>query len=261
MKTALLMTTYNRPDALELCLESAFAQSVMPAEIIVADDGSGDVTRELMEKMAEKSPVPLLHCWQEDQGFRAARCRNLALARATAPYVIYIDGDMVLHRHFVKDHLHHARPGTFIQGSRVLLSGPYTQAVLQDKNLQPSLRAPGTGNAINGLYLPPLAFLLSQRAGRSHKGIRSCNLSFFREDALGVNGFNEDFVTWGREDSELVERFFNAGILRRNLKFGAIQYHLHHAEGRAGKASDEILLNTQAQQLAWCENGVDKHLG
>jgi len=117
VKVSLIVTTYNRP-----VLKSAAMQSTLPHEIVVADDGSGEETANIIEEASKKSTVPILHAWQEDRGFRAAMSRNRAIAMSSGEYIVMIDGDMVLHPLFVKDHIEAAEPGTFVQGSRVLLS-------------------------------------------------------------------------------------------------------------------------------------------
>ena len=90
MRASLIVTTYNRPDALHLVLQSVLQQTVPPAEIIVADDGSGADTAETVGRFAKTSPIPVKHVWQEDQGFRAAQSRNRALAAAQGPYMVLI---------------------------------------------------------------------------------------------------------------------------------------------------------------------------
>ena len=104
MKTTLIVTTYNRPDALEAVLKSIERQVVMPDEVIVADDGSRDETRQLVERFMSGFPTTLLHCWHEDKGFRLSEIRNRAILQSSGDYIIMVDGDMVLNRNFVRDH-------------------------------------------------------------------------------------------------------------------------------------------------------------
>src|SRR6056300_334152 len=98
MNTSLIITTYNWPEALELVLLSALRQSVLPNEIIIADDGSTKATERLISKIAGKSPIPIIHSWHEDKGFRLSRSRNLAIAKTSCEYIICTDGDLILHR-------------------------------------------------------------------------------------------------------------------------------------------------------------------
>lgn len=111
MRTSLIITTYNRPKVLAMALRSIAEQSVLPDEVIVADDGSTRSTAAMVRKIARNFPVELIHVWQEDKGFRAARVRNLGASKASGDMLVFIDGDMVLHKDFMKFHLLHASRG------------------------------------------------------------------------------------------------------------------------------------------------------
>ena len=260
-KCSLIITTYNRPDALLKTLESVLYQTVPPDEIIVADDGSKEKTRELINNFAKNSFIPLKHSWQEDKGFRLARSRNLAIAKSSYDYIIVIDGDMILHKSFVEDHLACAQEGFYIQGSRVFLKENLTKDILADNKKVPDIVfSAGIKNRLNGIYAPLLSKLFCRKISRSHDSIRGCNFSLYKKDILEVNGFNEDITGWGREDSEFVERLYNNGVRRKNLKFRAIQYHLYHPEGSAASVNNAILQKAIDQKLKWCENGINQHL-
>lgn len=261
MRTSLIITTYNWPAALRRVLESVFAQTVPPDEIVVADDGSGPATAELIGRLRDSSPVPLIHSWQEDIGFRLAMSRNRAIARASGSYILLIDGDILLERHFVEDHCQAARPGFFIQGTRALL-GPRLSEEILSRGLQPlSCLKGGIENRKNCLRSPLLSRLCFWTS-RSLAGIRTCNIAFWRSDVLAVNGFNEEFIGWGREDSEFVVRMFNSGVRRKNLKFKGIGYHLDHpGNAREGlAANDELLRQCKAQRHKRCRAGIDRYL-
>jgi len=255
LSVSLIITTYNRPDALELVLLSAFSQTSLPDEIIIADDGSSEDTRNLIEKMRDISPVPLLHAWQEDDGFRAAASRNNALRLAKSEYIILIDGDMILNRNFIKDHKIFAKHNQFIQGSRVLLNKSKTQKSILEKTIDFGFFSQNISNRMNALHYP---ILIEPRD--KLKGIRTCNMAFWLDDAKKVNCFNEEFVGWGREDSEFAVRLLNFGVKRKNLKFGAIQYHLWHNESTRGNLpeNDLILECAIKDEKTWCERGIVK---
>jgi glycosyltransferase involved in cell wall biosynthesis len=260
-KISLIITTYNRKEALELTLTSVLAQTIPPDEIIIADDGSQNDTREMIEYFAKRSFIPIIHSWQEDIGFRAAKSRNKAISKSSGDYIIFIDGDIILHRNFIIDHIRASEKGYYVQGSRVLLDSALSQKFIDKETTRlPFLFSKRFRNKLNSIYIPFLSRLFFHYEKKSHNGVRSCNFSFFKEDLIKVNGFNEDFEGWGREDSELIERLYNIGLRRKNLKFCGIQYHLNHHIGKASSNNEEILKKSVLAKSKWCENGIDKHL-
>jgi glycosyltransferase involved in cell wall biosynthesis len=260
MRSSLILTTYNWKEALELSLLSAFKQSRLPDEIIIADDGSDSATFETIGRLIKVSPVPLIHSWQQDKGFRAARSRNKAIAKAAGDYLILVDGDIIMEHHFIADHIQAAKPGFFVQGSRVILNEKATHRTLQLKEIHIDAWSPGIENRKNCLRSHLLSRLFSF-SSKKLPGIKTCNFAFWKKDAEAVNGFNEEFLGWGREDSEFVARLFNKGIRRQNLRFNAIAYHLYHpTNSRQCLASnDAILDDTCDQQLSWCDQGLAQH--
>lgn len=263
MKVSAIVTTYNWPGALRLVLKALAGQSRLPDEVIVADDGSAAPTRELLEAIAEDFPVPLRHHWQEDRGFRAARSRNRAIAAAGGDYVLLLDGDMVPHREFVADHIRYARPGTFSQGSRVLLGSALSSRLLAGDDAQVGFFHRDIARRRNALRSPALASLNLLRAGRKPpRAIKTCNQGWFRSDLLRVNGFDERMEGWGREDSELAWRAWHAGIAPRHLRFAGLAWHLHHPERHqdGASANDRYLRETVASKARRAERGIDQHL-
>ncbi|MFM7853390.1 MAG: glycosyltransferase family 2 protein, partial [Flammeovirgaceae bacterium] len=259
LTTSLIITTYNRKDALELVLISVLKQSSLPDEVIIADDGSSDDTRQLIEHYQSFFPVPLLHCWHEDLGFRLSSIRNKAIAMTNCEYVIMIDGDIVLPVNFIKGHKEHAWKGHFIQGSRVLLLEEATRKMLRHKKMNITPFTSNIDNRLNAIQSKFLSKLFSYfRSG--HTNVRGANLSFWRDDLIAVNGFNEDFVGWGREDSEFAVRMTNLGIKRKHVKFAAVGYHLYHPENSREQlqVNDAILFRTITEKKSRCENGIQK---
>jgi len=261
LRITLIITTYNWPAALDLTLQSVARQSVRPDEIIVADDGSEPPTARVVKRWAERMRGPLIHLWQPDEGFRLARSRNRAIAAARGDYVVIVDGDMVLHRHFIADHARAARHGSFIQGVR-LLTGPETAArMLSDGEMDLGFFSRDIRrrrHTVRSLLLSKFVFW--ERAGQ--RAIRGCNQAYWKGDLMRVNGFNEAFVGWGREDNEIAARLYNAGVRRRNLKFQALAIHLHHQSRHAqiGERNDAILRDTIVERKAWCALGLLQHI-
>lgn len=261
MRTSLIVTTYNRRDALALVLESAAGQRRRPDELLVADDGSRPDTAQLVTAFAARAPFPVRHAWQEDLGFRAAASRNHAFAAASGDYLVMVDGDIVLHPRFLEDHLRAAQPGRFVQGSRVLLSEGATTRALASGRIRFGPLARGIRNRLNAVHSGVLSRLASHRSSDVFR-VRSANLACWRADVLRVNGFDEDFVGWGREDSDFVARLQHAGVTRLHLKFAAIGYHLWHREEPREllQRNQRILEETLATRRVRCANGIDKHL-
>jgi len=261
VKLSLIITTYNWKEALEVSLRSSYHQTMLPIEIIVADDGSGPDTRAMVKQMALDSPIPIIHSWQEDKGFRLARSRNRAIAQAQGEYIVLVDGDIVLEQHFIEDHIRFCRPGFFIQGTRVLLNKELSEKVLAQKIMLPNFCRNGVENRKNCVRSNILARFFSF-SSRSLIGIKTCNFAFHKKDAIRVNGFNEEFIGWGREDSEFTVRLLNSGVRRQNMKFNGLAYHLYHPINDRTRLenNDRILEQTIKQRLTWCEKGLDQYL-
>lgn len=224
MKVSLVISTYNWPEALELCLMSALSQTRLPDEIVIADDGSKEETRLLIATYKSKTKVPVLHVWHEDLGFRLAMIRNRALQAVTGDYVIQVDGDVILNRHFVADHISVAERGCFIRGTRACLSEEVSKDLLQKKKYSLTPFSKGVRRRFNATRLP-FAFARTESNGSKVKG---CNMAFWKEDLIKVNGYNNQLQGWGHEDEELCWRLINLGLKKKIVKMHAVVYHLHH---------------------------------
>lgn len=260
MRISVAVITYNWPDALELVLKALARQTELPHEVIVTDDGSQPATRELLLRLARDYPVRLVHLWQPDDGARMSRARNRAIAAAQGDYIILLDGDMVAERHFIADHRVFARRGCFTQGSRVLTDAGSVTRMLGRAPSFPEFFRRGIDRRRHTLRLPWLAHLFARPSMRQ-RGIKSCNMGFWRDDLLQLNGFNEAMIGWGREDTELAVRAFHAGLLRRDLRLGALAVHLYHRTRKhlVDNPNDRILDDTRRRHLVRCEQGADQY--
>ncbi|WP_313215748.1 glycosyltransferase family 2 protein [Soonwooa sp.] len=227
MKFALLISTYNWPSALDKVLQSVQNQTLMPNEILIADDGSKEETKTLIEDWKQKSKIPIKHFWQEDDGFRKTIIMNKAVAGTDADYIIQIDGDIILDKNFIKDHISEKEKGFFLNGSRALISEENTHKILAEKELRMDWVSKNVKNKINATRFPFMANFFRKDHFKSNN-VKGCNFSFWREDFVAVNGYNNDMSGWGHEDIELAARLNNLGIKQRRLKMRAICYHLHH---------------------------------
>jgi len=260
-RISLLIATYNWPRALELVLESVRGQRQLPHEVVIADDGSRDDTRALIERMRATLPVPLVHVWHEDTGFRLAAIRNKAIAAASGDYVVQIDGDIVLHRAFIQAHARFAQRGSWVQGSRSLIERTTTERLLAGERLRLWPFTPGLGLRQNALYAPWLTSLVKGPSD-GLKRIRGAHMAFWRDDLLRVNGYDEVIEGWGREDSELATRLLNSGVARRNLKFSAVCYHLWHKQANfdAVERNHDVFMRTVRERRTRCDRGIDQYL-
>lgn len=267
---SVVITTYNRPDALTAVVEACFLQDDKNFEIIIADDGSGANTRDCIDRLRARSPVPLKHVWQPDDGFRAAMARNRGTLAATGDYIIFLDGDCIPQRDFIARHRALAQPGFLVSGSRILLSQRFTEQVLAEHIDVPALglfdklryRLRGDMNKVLQLMLrwPDLGRV---RRKFSWRRIKSCNLAVWRADLEKVNGFDESFVGWGHEDSDLVVRLFHAGVLRKDGALATEVLHLWHREARRDEESSnrKVVLQRAADKTTQAARGLREHQG
>lgn len=254
--SSLIISTYNWPEALKFCLKSVQYQTLLPEEIIVADDGSRDDTRRLINSFVGLLPVPLKHVWHEDAGFRKTQILNNAIRVASGEYLIQIDGDVILNKHFIEDHLLNAEYGTFVRGTRAMLTPKKTEEIFHSGNISLSPWDSGVKNRNNAIRFFVLRSL-GTRKEMSSRSVRGSNLAFWKSDFIKVNGYNNDLIGWGHEDEELAARFINNGIEKKIVKLSAVQYHLHHAQRSRQNESwqNSIVQKTVAEKILRCING------
>jgi len=234
---SIVLTTYNREDALDAVLRSLAGQTDHDFEVIVADDGSGPATAAVLEVWNGKVGRRLDHVWHDDRGFRAAEIRNRAILASRGAYCIFLDGDCLARPDFVAAHRRLAERGSFVTGNRVLLSPELTAQALREK-LAPETwpwsrwlgeRLRGGVNRLSALLPLPLGPLRRLRA-QAWRGARSCNLAVWRSDLDRVDGFDADYSGWGKEDSDIIVRLLHAGLRRKDGVFATGVIHLWHAE-------------------------------
>lgn len=258
---SLVTPTYNWPNALELLLLSIKKQTVLPNEVIIADDGSKQETTELIKKFQSDFPVPLIHVWHEDNGNQKPKIMNKAIAKAKYDYIIEIDGDIIIHPNFVEDHLNYAEKGIYLFGSRVNIQKSILETIFKNKTTYFHFFSKGIkkrGRTLRIPFLMNFAKLVDKRSSK----LRGCNMSFWREDFIKVNGFNEGLVGWGVDDSELIQRLHNIGIQGKRLKNVGIAYHIYHKE----QDKSHIHLNNaiedevREKKIIFIEQGINQYL-
>jgi hypothetical protein len=234
-------------------------QSERPAEILLADDGSGAATRELIAQWQQKLPAPLRHVWQEDHGFRKTIILNKSLAAATGAYIVLLDGDCVPHSRFVADHARLAERNFWVQGRRCFVGEKFAAAFVAGAT--PVFHWILTGRITGFAKAVRLPFPLVRR-NTGQRGIIGCNMGFWRDDLLAVNGFDEEYTGWGGEDSDVGTRLYHLGRPRKFVYGHAVVYHLNHPmPGRARfQAGRQRLAETIRSKKIRCERGVEQYL-
>jgi glycosyltransferase involved in cell wall biosynthesis len=234
---SVIVTTYNREDALEAVLRSLAGQSDKDFEVVVADDGSGPMTAAVIEAWKAKAGHRVEHVWHEDKGFRAGEIRNRAILAARGDYCIFLDGDCIVRPDFVATHRRLAESSWFVTGNRILLSRGLTEKILAEKLSSETWgfadwiaeRWRGGINRLSALLTLPLGPLRRLRS-KAWRGARSCNLAIWRRDLERVDGFDADYSGWGKEDSDIIVRLLRAGVRRKDGTFATGVIHLWHPE-------------------------------
>lgn len=261
MTVGLLISTYNRPDALELVLQSVAAQTSMPDEIVICDDGSGVETQNLVKEWQKR--LPIKYVWQEDRGFRLAASRNKGVAAMTSDYIVQIDGDIILEKHFIADHRRKATRGFYVNGSRVRLNPKATEEMTTSGKFKP------IGFFSRGLLrdrdknfrCAALGLLMGTRYHR-HGNAQGCHMAFWRDDFLSINGYDENFEGWGCEDTDLSKRLEALGVCSFKLLRMAQCWHLWHKETPNPKLADayEYMKENLAKGIFRCKRGIHQHI-
>lgn len=230
---AVIVSTYNAPEMLKLTLNGYKQQTDRHFRVYIADDGSASETKDVIDAFRATSPIQVKHVWHADKGFRKSRIHNKVITQLQDEYVLFTDGDCIPMPGLIAVHRRIAKQGCFISGSRILLSRKLSKMLKTRNTVDTNIslfryltwRGRGYVNRLLPLLLPPHASAPHQRLD----GIRGCHLACWRTDLQTVNGFDESFEGWGREDSDLAARLLHAGIQRVDLR-GVPVLHLWHNE-------------------------------
>ena len=270
-KISVIISTYNAEAWLEKVLWGYQNQSFKDFEIVIADDGSGPKTKECLDHMRKEVFYPIVHVWQEDDGFQKSKILNKAITACSAEYIVMSDGDCIPRNDFLYHHNKHKQKGYFLSGGYFMLPMDISNQITKDDILK--------GNCFNINWLKTNGLKSSFKNNKlTSRGFKASFLNFitptnaswnghnasgWKEDITGVNGFDER-MQYGGQDRELGERLFNKGIKSKQIRYSAICIHLDHKRGY--KTPDSIAKNrairekTREEQLAWTEYGIKKPL-
>jgi glycosyltransferase involved in cell wall biosynthesis len=260
---SLIVAVYKRPDFLEKIFASLSLQTFTNFEVLIADDGSGPDIAEEIRRFRGVSPIPVRHVRHEDAGFRKTIIVNEAAAQAASDYLVFIDGDCVLHHRFVEAHYRHRRHGLVLAGRRVMLSEALTARITRADVASKRLEWPGfwwngclSGQRKHGIYVPG-SFALENAFGKRYWIVGS-NFSVHEADFRSVNGYDEAIVGRGVEDINLTERFRLKGLRIKTITREALQYHLFHRSDPMPHDAETYHRFCFPQQY-WAAKGIDGH--
>ena len=265
MLVSVIITTYNNPNFLEQNLNSFLNQKDKNFEIIVADDGSTKATEKLIKQYESK--LKISHVWHNDDGFRAAKIRNEAVKISTGNYLVFIDGDCITFDDFIENHKKIAENGYFARGNRVMLSQTFSKKIINEKiniNLISKMKLIKLRIFKDMNRILPILRIINYPFRKIKKtkweGAKTCNLGMWKSDFININGYDESYVGWGREDSDLVVRLINSNIFRKEAIFSTGVLHLKHEINSRENFSknDKLLRETINKKKTYIKNGYKK---
>ena len=248
--TSAIVCTYNRSDRLRLCIASLEMQTVLPDEVVIADDGSSEEHVRVIEEIIGKSPLKIVHAWQEDRGFRLAASRNNGVRHASGDYLIFADCDVILSPDCLEIHVAHASPRHWLAGNALWLradaSQEITEEAIRSGRFDEMWPGPKDRRCIK-LRARARRFRIRsfmQRLWGSERRFRRLHMkgvhfSMPREAIEKVNGFDEKFEGWGQEDGDIALRLQLAGFRGRTVGDLARVLHLHHERAQKAPANAE----------------------
>ena len=254
---SVIISCYNQNKSVTKITQLLEAGSHSIQEVIIADDGSNPTLEETPANLSSKRIQKYIFLTHEDKGFRKCKILNEAIRRTTSDYILFLDGDCLPHRHFVKDHIAMAEKGYFVQGRRCFISEKSVPPLLDSKTSLSTLIFSGKVSGLLKSARFPLPII---KRNSSMYGLLGCNLGIWRDDLFAVNGFDEAFEGWGREDSDLGARLYNFGLKRKMVYGRAVVYHLNHPENSRDKlkTNDQRLESTIKSKKTRCSNGIIK---
>jgi len=268
-KISVVISTYNMPQWLEKVLWGYECQIFKDFEVVIADDGSGEETRQLIQRFQQGSDLDIQHVWHEDNGFQKCRILNQAITKSKYDYLLFTDGDCIPKNDFLSIHAEKAERGYFLSGGYFKLPMDISKAI-NKSHIQSGeafdlewLRSQGLRKTIKNWKLSSKGNLEKALnwATPTNASWNGHNASGWKEDMLKINGFNED-MAYGGEDREFGERLFNMGIKSKQIRYSAICIHLDHARGYVKPEMLDknlaIRKNTKQNKVIVTPNGINK---
>lgn len=269
MKVSVILSTYNQPKWLEKVIWGYECQSYKDFELVIADDGSGPETIELIKRYKQNTALNIVHVWHEDRGFQKSEILNKATKASQGDYLIFSDGDCIPRQDFVATHISNAKPGFFLSGGYFMLPAETSSAITKEditsgRSFQTKwLYSNGLKRTYKTLKFTTSRILqkLLNRLTPTKATWNGHSSSGWRKDIIGVNGFNEE-MQYGGQDRELGERLVNCGIIGKQIRYSAVCIHLDHKRGYKTKESisknKKIRQETRTTGRTWTPHGIEK---
>lgn len=266
--TTVIISTYNQPLWLEKVLIGYMQQDFRDFEIIIADDGSSEETKLVIDRYRNKTFFPIKHVWQEDLGFRKTKILNKAIVSSNSDYLIFTDGDCIPRFDFISTHLAYREHKHYLSGGYLKLNKKVSDVISKqdiDNQLcfdKTWLVEAGQKNSFKLIKLQKSNLFkgIMNRLTTTSPTWNGHNSSGWKKDILEVNGFDERMV-YGGEDRELGERLLNNGIRAKQIRYSAICVHLDHErnyERPSGwEKNDNIRKITVSQKIKWTDHGIE----
>ncbi|WP_299518981.1 glycosyltransferase family 2 protein [Winogradskyella sp.] len=269
LKASVIISTYNQPEWLNLALYSYDIQTDKSFEIIVADDGSDERTKAVIDRFSEESKLNVIHVWQEDNGFQKTKILNKAILASNTDYLIFTDGDCIARKDFVETHLKLSKPNCALSGGYFKLTDKISQAMTKQIILSQKcfdkhwLLAKGQPDnfKLNKLTKLKIKAKLLNFITPTKATFDGMNVSCYKKDIMAVNGFDER-MQYGGEDREVGERMMNNGVRFLQVRYSTICVHLHHDRpyklDEAEAQNQKIRLATKKNREKWTTYGINK---
>ena len=254
---SVIVSSYNQNKSLCEILSRLDKSSKQINEVIVADDGSSPLLGFNAKGITNKHIKKFIFISHDDMGFRKCKILNEAIQKTCSNYIIFLDGDCLPHSKFAEDHSRLAEPNYFVQGRRCFVSENSVFQLLHKRTTLLKLAASGKVSGLLKSIRMPIPLI---KRNTSMYGLLGCNLAVWKEDLLSVNGFDEDYEGWGREDSDLGARLYNLGLQRKVVYGRALVYHLNHPVNKRDnlQENDRKLNETIKSGKVRCKNGIVK---
>jgi len=261
MKVSVIISYYKALDNLKLILTGLQRQSDMRFEVIISEDDNNIETVDFLSKHEMDYDFPIVHLHQnEDLGFRKTMMLNKSIRASSTDFLIFIDGDYIPARHFVKSYISNAEIGYILWGRRVMLGEKFTTEIKEKKSISiinlTSILLSDSDKKKDGIYFP------IQQLSLSTRGLVGCNWGIMKKHLEEINGFDEDYVhATAGEDSDIEWRLLANSLRKKSMRNKAIVYHLHHPRSYSRKGIDinkKLLQNKKDSGLIKCANGLEK---